>query len=54
MAVGPNNRSVLFGGVYDEEEEETIEGDFFNDLYFYDQGKNRWFTAQVKVGSEAL
>lgn len=48
MAVGPNNRSVLFGGVYDEEEEETIEGDFFNDLYFYDQGKNRWFTAQVK------
>ncbi|KAG8562524.1 hypothetical protein GDO81_015710 [Engystomops pustulosus] len=48
MAVGPNNRSVLFGGVYDEEEEETIEGDFFNDLYFYDQGKNRWFTAQIK------
>ncbi|XP_066439923.1 kelch domain-containing protein 4 [Eleutherodactylus coqui] len=48
MAVGPNNRSVLFGGVYDEEEEETIEGDFFNDLYFYDQAKNRWFAAQLK------
>ncbi|KAM3918373.1 kelch domain-containing protein 4 isoform 2-T2 [Leptodactylus fuscus] len=48
MAVGPNNRSVLFGGVYDEEEEETIEGDFFNDLYFYDQAKNRWFVAQIK------
>ncbi|CAN2389233.1 Kelch domain containing 4, partial [Pristimantis euphronides] len=48
MAMGPNNRSVLFGGVYDEEEEETIEGDFFNDLYFYDHGKNRWFAAQIK------
>ncbi|XP_063801734.1 kelch domain-containing protein 4 isoform X2 [Pseudophryne corroboree] len=48
MAVGPNNRSVLFGGVYDEEEEESIEGDFFNDIYFYDQGKNRWFTGQIK------
>ncbi|XP_069824699.1 kelch domain-containing protein 4 isoform X2 [Dendropsophus ebraccatus] len=48
MVVGPNNRSILFGGVYDEEEEETIEGDFFNDLYFYDQGKNRWFAAQLK------
>ncbi|XP_044125850.1 kelch domain-containing protein 4 isoform X1 [Bufo gargarizans] len=48
MAVGPNNRSVLFGGVYDEEEEETIEGDFYNDLYFHDQAKNRWFAAQMK------
>ncbi|XP_056381519.1 kelch domain-containing protein 4 isoform X2 [Hyla sarda] len=48
MVVGSNNRSVLFGGVYDEEEEETIEGDFYNDLYFHDQGKNRWFSAQIK------
>ncbi|KAM5138519.1 kelch domain-containing protein 4 [Mantella aurantiaca] len=48
MAVGVNNRSVLFGGVFDEEEEESMEGDFFNDLYFYDQAKNRWFTGQVK------
>ncbi|XP_073411020.1 kelch domain-containing protein 4 [Dendrobates tinctorius] len=48
MALAPNNRSVLFGGVYDEEEEETMEGDFYNDLYFYDQGKNRWFAAQTK------
>ncbi|XP_075045418.1 kelch domain-containing protein 4 isoform X2 [Mixophyes fleayi] len=48
MAVGPNNRGVLFGGVYDEEEEESIEGDFYNDIYLYDQGKNRWFAGQVK------
>ncbi|KAM4614462.1 kelch domain-containing protein 4 [Discoglossus pictus] len=48
MAPGPNNRSVLFGGVYDEEEEESIEGDFYNDIYFYDLGKNRWFSGQVK------
>ncbi|XP_075694438.1 kelch domain-containing protein 4 isoform X2 [Rhinoderma darwinii] len=48
MAAAPNNRSVLFGGVCDEEEEESIESDFFNDLYFYDQGKNRWFTAQIR------
>ncbi|XP_018430739.1 PREDICTED: kelch domain-containing protein 4-like, partial [Nanorana parkeri] len=48
MAVGVNNRSVLFGGVFDEEEEESIEGDFFNDIYFYDHAKNRWFTGQMK------
>ncbi|CAI9580813.1 unnamed protein product [Staurois parvus] len=48
MAVGVNNRSVLFGGVFDEEEEESIEGDFFNDIYFYDQAKNRWFAGQLK------
>ncbi|XP_053304283.1 kelch domain-containing protein 4 [Spea bombifrons] len=48
MAFGPNNRSILFGGVYDEEEEESIEGDFFNDIYFYDLGKNRWFAGQLK------
>ncbi|KYO34571.1 kelch domain-containing protein 4 [Alligator mississippiensis] len=46
--VGPNNRSLLFGGVHDEEEEESIEGDFFNDVYFYDMGKNRWFPGQLK------
>uniref|UniRef100_A0AAY4DJM8 Kelch domain-containing protein 4 n=1 Tax=Denticeps clupeoides TaxID=299321 RepID=A0AAY4DJM8_9TELE len=48
MAVGPGSRAILFGGVYDEEEEETLEGDFFNDLYLYDIGKNRWFPGQMK------
>ncbi|NXF99893.1 KLDC4 protein, partial [Sakesphorus luctuosus] len=48
-AVGPGNRTLLFGGVHDEEEEESLEGDFFNDLYCYDMGKNRWFPAQLKA-----
>ncbi|XP_058848544.1 kelch domain-containing protein 4-like [Acipenser ruthenus] len=48
LAVGPNNRTVLFGGVYDEEDDESLEGDFYNDMYFYDMGKNRWFTGQLK------
>ncbi|XP_041445064.1 kelch domain containing 4 L homeolog isoform X1 [Xenopus laevis] len=46
--LGPNNRSVMFGGVFDEEEEESIEGDFLNDIYMYDLGKNRWFAGQIK------
>lgn len=49
VAAAPNNRCLLFGGVQDEEEEESIQGDFFNDIYFYDIGKNRWFPAQLKV-----
>lgn len=48
MAVGPAGRAVLFGGVCDEEEEETLEGDFFNDLYLYDTVKNRWFTGLLR------
>ncbi|NXS89184.1 KLDC4 protein, partial [Erpornis zantholeuca] len=48
VTAAPNNRCLLFGGVHDEEEEESIEGDFFNDIYFYDIGKNRWFPAQLK------
>ncbi|KAM8947816.1 kelch domain-containing protein 4 [Pelodytes ibericus] len=48
MSLGPNNRSILFGGVYDEEEEESIEVDFYNDIYLYDLGKNRWFAGQIK------
>ncbi|XP_034033137.1 kelch domain-containing protein 4 isoform X2 [Thalassophryne amazonica] len=43
LAVGQMGRAVLFGGVCDEEEEETLEGDFYNDLYLYDTVKNRWF-----------
>ncbi|XP_051916843.1 kelch domain-containing protein 4 isoform X1 [Hippocampus zosterae] len=48
MAVGPAGRAVLFGGVCDEEEEETLEGDFYNDLYLYDAVKNRWYPAQLR------
>uniref|UniRef100_A0A7N8X074 Kelch domain containing 4 n=1 Tax=Mastacembelus armatus TaxID=205130 RepID=A0A7N8X074_9TELE len=48
MAVGPAGRAVLFGGVCDEEEEETLEGDFYNDLYLYDTVKNRWFPVLLR------
>ncbi|KAM4619204.1 kelch domain-containing protein 4 isoform 1-T1 [Polymixia lowei] len=48
LAVGPGGRAVLFGGVCDEEEDETLEGDFYNDLYLYDTAKNRWFPAQLR------
>lgn len=50
VAVAPNQQTLLFGGVCDEEEEERLEGDFFNDLHFYDANKNRWFVGQLKVG----
>lgn len=48
LAVAPNNRIVLFGGVHDEEEEENIQGEFFNDISIYDMIKNRWFAGKLK------
>ncbi|KAM5296873.1 kelch domain-containing protein 4 isoform 2-T2 [Glossophaga mutica] len=48
VAMAPNQQTLLFGGVCDEEEEESLEGDFLNDLYFYDATKNRWFEGQMK------
>lgn len=54
LAVGPAGRAVLFGGVCDEEEEETLEGDFYNDLYLYDTVKNRWFPGQLRVSSKSI
>lgn len=49
MAAGPAGRVILFGGVCDEEEEESLEGDFYNDLYLYDTVKNRWFPGLLRV-----
>ena len=49
LAVGPGGRAVLFGGVCDEEDDETLEGDFYNDLYLYDAVKNRWYPGQLRV-----
>ncbi|KAK2841873.1 hypothetical protein Q5P01_012073 [Channa striata] len=37
LAVGPAGRA-----------EETLEGDFYNDLYLYDTVKNRWFPGQLR------
>lgn len=49
LAVGLAGRAVLFGGVCDEEDEESLEGDFYNDLYLYDTVKTRWFPCILKV-----
>lgn len=49
MALAPNHQILVFGGVCDEEEEESLEGSFFNDLYIYDPARSRWFAAQLKV-----
>nr|XP_060508723.1 kelch domain-containing protein 4-like [Panthera onca] len=49
VAVTPNHQTLLFGGVCDQEEEESLEGDFLNDLHFYDATRNRWFAGQLKV-----
>ncbi|XP_057569422.1 kelch domain-containing protein 4 isoform X2 [Hippopotamus amphibius kiboko] len=48
VAVAPNHQTLLFGGVCDEEEEESLEGHFLNDLHVYDPGRNRWFAGQLK------
>lgn len=45
----PHHQVLLFGGVCDKEEEESLEGVFFNDLYFYDAARSRWFRGQLKV-----
>uniref|UniRef100_A0A5F8A5T2 Kelch domain containing 4 n=1 Tax=Macaca mulatta TaxID=9544 RepID=A0A5F8A5T2_MACMU len=48
VAMAPNHQTLFFGGVCDEEEEESLAGEFFNDLYFYDATRNRWFEGQLK------
>lgn len=54
LAVGPAGRALLFGGVCDEEEEESLSGDFYNDLYLFDIVKNRWFPALLRVSKRTL
>ncbi|KAL6930449.1 hypothetical protein ACO0R3_003568 [Hanseniaspora guilliermondii] len=42
-------RGVLFGGVYDfEETEESLESEFYNDLFVYSQDINRWYNLKLK------
>ncbi|XP_054934805.1 kelch domain-containing protein 4 isoform X2 [Physeter macrocephalus] len=48
VAVAPNHQTLLFGGVCDEEEEESLEGHFLNDLHFYDPVRNRWLVGRLK------
>lgn len=48
VATAPNQHTLLFGGVRDEEEEESLEGEFLSDLYLFDPVKNRWFQGHLK------
>merc|ERR1739838_38926 len=48
MAPSGNDRAVAFGGVYDEEdEEEELEGVFYNDLFQLDLTKTIWHEVVV-------
>ncbi|UCS18768.1 uncharacterized protein HLK63_A00913 [Nakaseomyces glabratus] len=42
-------RGILFGGVYDfEETEESLESNFFNDLFSYHIESNRWYSLSIR------
>lgn len=44
MAVLPNDdRAYVFGGVYDTESEETLEGTFYDELYRLDLDLRKWY-----------
>lgn len=43
------NRGIMFGGVYDiEENEEQIDSEFYNNLYSYQLETNRWYNLSLK------
>lgn len=43
LAVFPNsNRAYVFGGVCDDESEETLEGTFYNELYQLELDNGKW------------
>lgn len=47
--VSHKGRGVLFGGVFDfEETEESLESEFYNDLFVYSQDINRWYNLKLK------
>lgn len=48
-ALGPHNKAYLFGGVFDEEEDdEFLEGNFYNDLWMLDLERHKWFQVELK------
>ncbi|XP_068239182.1 kelch domain-containing protein 4 [Palaemon carinicauda] len=48
MALTSGDKAVLFGGVYDElDEEEELEGVFYNDMHFLDLMKPTWHPVTV-------
>ena len=47
--VSHKGRGILFGGVFDyEETEESLESEFFNDLFVYSQDINRWYNLKLR------
>ncbi|GFR85583.1 kelch domain-containing protein 4-like [Elysia marginata] len=47
--VAPGNRALLFGGVFDQEDDdEDLEGNFFSELWSLDLGKGKWFPVDLK------
>ncbi|KAK9456957.1 hypothetical protein V1511DRAFT_495775 [Dipodascopsis uninucleata] len=48
-------RGILFGGVYDTDEtEETLDSEFFNDLYAYQVNSNKWFPLKIRPPRKKL
>ncbi|GFO25318.1 kelch domain-containing protein 4-like, partial [Plakobranchus ocellatus] len=47
--VAPGNRAFLFGGVFDQEDDdEDLEGNFFSELWSLDLSKGKWFPVDLK------
>ncbi|KAL6942486.1 hypothetical protein ACO0QE_003662 [Hanseniaspora vineae] len=47
-------RGVLFGGVYDfEETEESLDSNFYNDLFSYQVETNRWYNCSLRPQRKA-
>ncbi|CAN8024998.1 unnamed protein product [Ixodes persulcatus] len=46
--VPQTNRAFLFGGVQDEEDEEALEGRFFNDLHQLELDRGHWRLVQLR------
>ncbi|XP_041375577.1 kelch domain-containing protein 4-like [Gigantopelta aegis] len=53
LTVAPGNRAILFGGVHDENEnEEELEGTFFNSLLLLELDKCRWHNISIRGKKE--
>lgn len=48
----PNNTAYCFGGVFDDEEDEDLSGNFFNDCYCLDLEKLTWRSVTVSGKKE--
>lgn len=49
MVVNTGNKAFCFGGVFDEEEDdEQLEGKFYNDMYMLDMENGKWFNIRPR------